>query len=126
MVHTVTLIPGVLFLARTYGAPGAAFAWLAYNTAAAIAVPAFMHARVLRGELTRWYFADVAAPLVIILAIGTGARLLLPRIGGDVLSLLIHLIPVAMLMQLGAVLAVPAVRRRLLHRFRPEREPCPR
>ena len=117
LVAVAFLVPLVLVLARKFGAPGAAFGWLAYNAGAALVVPILMHRRMLRGELGRWYLHDVSAPLVAATMIAGGARLVLPASGGDVRSLIVHLVPVAAVTQMAAMLAVPAVRQRLFARF---------
>lgn len=120
LIAIAVMVPAMLVLSKTYGAPGAAFVWLAYNVSAAIIVPAVMHARILRGELARWYFLDVGAPLLVVLLIGGVARLLFHRAGSGLLSLALSLLPVAVLMQVGAVLATSTVRRRVLLWLRPQ------
>jgi O-antigen/teichoic acid export membrane protein len=116
LIAVAVLVPLVLFLTRQFGAPGAAFGWLAYNTIAGVIVPMMLHARVLRGELSRWYLHDVGAPLAASIAIAFVARSLVPVSSPDVFALLLRLAPVALCMQLGAVLVVPRVRRRIFGR----------
>jgi O-antigen/teichoic acid export membrane protein len=76
MVYTniaasIVLVPAILLIAPRYGAEGAAFVWLALNAGYLLFNVPAMHRRLLRGELWRWYRADLAAPAAG--AIGAGA-----------------------------------------------------
>ncbi len=113
-IAVIVLVPLVYFLTRRFGVTGAAFGWLSYNVTAAVIVPAVMHTRLLRGEFSRWVLRDVAAPLVAATLIAAAARALLPNPGDDLVSLIVRLAPVAFVVQLAAILTVPAVRRRMI------------
>ncbi|HEX2122061.1 MAG TPA: oligosaccharide flippase family protein, partial [Thermoanaerobaculia bacterium] len=113
VIAVLILIPGVFHLATRFGPRGAASAWLGYNLAIAVVLPLFLHTRLLRGELARWYLHDIGTPLLVAAAIGAVCRYLVPTGSGDVVSLLVRLTPIALLMQFGATIVVPDVRRRL-------------
>jgi O-antigen/teichoic acid export membrane protein len=115
LAAVVVLIPSVILLTKRFGAPGAAFGWLAYNVLAAFIVPAVLHTRILRGEMARWYLRDVGAPLAVSLGLAYAARslLVLPT---AMLPLLLELGVIAVCMQAAAVLVVPEVRRRIFLR----------
>jgi O-antigen/teichoic acid export membrane protein len=57
------LVPAIFFVARTYGAIGAAWIWVILNVGYLIVDIHFMHRRILRSEKWRWYWGDVVLPL---------------------------------------------------------------
>ncbi len=113
VIAVLILIPGVFHLATRFGPRGAASAWLGYNLAVSVVLPTLVHTRLLRGELARWYLRDVGAPLVVAAVIGLACRYLVPMGSGDAISLLVRLVPVALLMQIAATMMIPDIRRRL-------------
>jgi O-antigen/teichoic acid export membrane protein len=117
IVAVVVLIPTVLLLALRFGARGAAFGWLGYNTVAALVVPGFMHRRILRGELSGWYLHDVGAPVAAAAVVALLMRRAIPA-GGQGLVLTASLFGAATLVQIAAILAVPDVRRRTVAMIR--------
>jgi O-antigen/teichoic acid export membrane protein len=58
------VLGGLLLLVPRYGAVGAASVWTGYTACALIVTQQVMHSRLLPNERWRWYFGDVAAPLV--------------------------------------------------------------
>jgi len=63
-VALAILAPTLLILVARYGLVGAAVTWLLLNTGYLLIEVPIMHRRILRGELGRWYFVDIAGPLV--------------------------------------------------------------
>lgn len=56
------LMPAILWLVPMFGAVGAAWIWVALNSAYVLVGIHFMHLRVLPGEKWRWYGSDVMLP----------------------------------------------------------------
>jgi len=63
VVAVTIIVPAILWLVPRYGAPAAAWLWMALNAAYVLVAIHFMHRRILPGELRRWYVEDIAAPL---------------------------------------------------------------
>lgn len=74
----VLLLPALIVLANRYGVIGAGIVWVALNVGYATIGVGIMHRRLLRGELTRWYLADVGLPLIASVAAAGFVRLALP------------------------------------------------
>ena len=117
IVAIIVLAPAVLLLALRYGAVGAAFGWVAYNTAGVLIVPWLMHRRVLRGEWARWFLQDVVPPIGAAAIVAAGARFLVSP-GGAGLTLMVQLFFAAVLVQLAAIAVAPAVRERVFATLR--------
>ncbi len=58
------VVPAVWIMGREFGGIGAATAWLALNIGYVMIGIPLMHRRLLRGEMSRWYFADMLPALV--------------------------------------------------------------
>jgi O-antigen/teichoic acid export membrane protein len=83
MVYTnlaaaIVLVPAILVVAPRYGAAGAACVWLVLNAGYLLFNVPAMHRRLLRGELWRWYRADLAAPALGAIAAAAIGRALMP------------------------------------------------
>jgi O-antigen/teichoic acid export membrane protein len=87
------MLPASWWLAIHFGSVGVACAWVALNFGFfTVGVP-LMHRRLLRGQLARWYLADILPAAAAAIVVAAGARLLLPPIprslGGAALLALI-------------------------------------
>ncbi len=67
-VAIVIFIPAAMFLTRHYGTVGAALSWLLLNLGYVVFLVPMMHRRILSGQMARWYFVDVLAPLAMSVA----------------------------------------------------------
>jgi len=80
-MNAASLLVGITFClwaVPRFGISGAACVWLLANLASiAIGIP-LMHRRLLRGEMARWYFHDVAPPVVAALVVALGLHVLMP------------------------------------------------
>ena len=76
-VALAVVVPATLGLGLAAGGAGAAVVWVALNLAMLVFAMAWMHTRVLPGELARWYghLLRPAAAVVVVLALG---RVLMP------------------------------------------------
>lgn len=63
----LVLVPLIYYLAKFYGAIGAAYVWVILNSFALLAGIHLMHIRLLRGEEKRWWVDDIVKPLFPIL-----------------------------------------------------------
>ncbi len=121
-VVAILLLPPVIYAAtHAYGTSGAAACWLALNAGYLLIQPAVLHRRFFRGDLPRWYTADIGAPL---LAVGAAAAVLrwgLPGLPSR-LAAVTALAGIGVVLLLVGLAAAPDVRRRLWRYLR-YREP---
>lgn len=75
----VFTLPLMVVLAVRYGPIGAATAWVIFNVGVVAIEPPFMHRRIALGRLSRWWWADVLAPIVLSLAVAGPLRYLMPE-----------------------------------------------
>lgn len=78
VVAIMLLVPAIIVLAGRYGVVGAGIVWVALNVGYATIGVGIMHRRLLRGELFRWYVADVGLPLVASIAAAGLVRVAVP------------------------------------------------
>jgi O-antigen/teichoic acid export membrane protein len=71
-------VPLLIWLVLREGAMGGAIVWVMINAGYVLLEVPYMHRRLLRGEMKRWYLVDNLLPGVVILAAVTASRLLLP------------------------------------------------
>jgi O-antigen/teichoic acid export membrane protein len=113
IVAAMVLLPALLLVVPRYGAPGAALVWIVLNLGYIVFQVPLLHRRILRGEMARWYFADLALPLLCAGA-GLGVMLLLR---GQLAPTRWQLLPLLALawaaVALPALLSAGAVRGRL-------------
>jgi O-antigen/teichoic acid export membrane protein len=64
IVAIAFLIPSLFWLTSQYGTIGAASVWAILNTGYVIIGIKFMHFRLLKGEILKWYYQDIARPLI--------------------------------------------------------------
>lgn len=70
VVAIVFLIPSLFFLTSLYGGVGASIVWAVLNGSYVLIGIRFMHIRLLRGELLKWYLADIIRPMFGALTVG--------------------------------------------------------
>lgn len=70
-------VPAILLLASSYGAVGAAAAWVLVNGLYVLISVPLTHRRLLVGQAGRWVFGDVASPALGALFVGLLSRVLL-------------------------------------------------
>jgi O-antigen/teichoic acid export membrane protein len=78
LIAIALLLPAIVVLSARYGVVGAAVVWVALNAGYATIGVGIMHRRLLRGELGRWYVADVGLPLVASVVAAGAVRLAIP------------------------------------------------
>jgi O-antigen/teichoic acid export membrane protein len=62
-VAVLILVPAILWLVPRHGALAAGWIWVTLNLAYVVIAIQFMHRRILLGEKSEWYLADIAAPV---------------------------------------------------------------
>ena len=70
IVAIFLLVPLLFLLTNFYGSLGAAFVWPLLNMGYVLLTMKFMHVRLLKGQLGKWYFQDVIRPLFGALLVG--------------------------------------------------------
>jgi O-antigen/teichoic acid export membrane protein len=123
VIAVAIIVPAILWLVPRYGAPGAAWAWVALNGGYVFFEVSVMHRRLLRGSAAAWYLRDVAIPLAAATGVAFLARLLLPDRLGRV-STAAALVVVGGAVLAAGVAAAPAVRSRVLRRRLVGRDPA--
>jgi O-antigen/teichoic acid export membrane protein len=78
IISVVLLVPTIYIGVSHYGAIAAATAWMMLNVGYVTVGMPFMHRRLLRSELRRWYLKDIGGPLVASVAVAGLARVLAP------------------------------------------------
>lgn len=63
-ISIVVVVPLFVVLGNRYGGVGAAYGWLVLMLGYFVAGMPLVHARLLRGELGRWYLRDLGPPLL--------------------------------------------------------------
>lgn len=64
VVSIVLLLPFLVTMTKSYGAEGAAIAWIALNVSYLLIGQQIMHSRLLKREKWRWYSQDIMYPLI--------------------------------------------------------------
>lgn len=64
MFLTIIVVPGVWFMAKHYGALGAAYVFLCLQLINMLIGVPLTHRRLLRHEMTKWFLQDIAPPLL--------------------------------------------------------------
>jgi O-antigen/teichoic acid export membrane protein len=64
LVAVIIIIPALIFLAKYYGAIGAAWVWAVLNAGYVCIAVQFMYKKILLGEKWKWYKLDVFIPLL--------------------------------------------------------------
>jgi O-antigen/teichoic acid export membrane protein len=109
LAAVLVLLPAIVFATGRWGAIGAACVWVALTAGYVFVQVPIMHRRLLRGELARWYFEDVAKPLLALLPVAAAGWLLVRSIDGT-LTLVVCLAATALAMVAAAGLSVSWMR----------------
>jgi O-antigen/teichoic acid export membrane protein len=79
-IASVCLVtPAMLWAIPRYGTPGAAFSSAALMLVYTTTVVVLMHRRILHGQMLRWCTADVLAPTLAAVLVGSACALMAPR-----------------------------------------------
>ncbi|MEZ5445127.1 MAG: oligosaccharide flippase family protein [Gammaproteobacteria bacterium] len=78
IISVALLVPAIYIGVSHYGAIAAAMAWMILNVGYVTVGMPFMHRRLLKSELHRWYLKDVGGPLVASFTVAGLARVLAP------------------------------------------------
>jgi O-antigen/teichoic acid export membrane protein len=111
LIAVALLVPTIVWASTRYGAHGAALVWVVLNCGYVfIAVP-IMHRWLLKGELRRWYLADVGLPLLGCLTIALLGRWWFPA-NASIAMMIIWLAFISASALLGAASTTFWLRRR--------------
>ncbi len=116
LISLVILAPILYFFAKEFGAIGAAILWVTLNLGYVLISQQIMHRRVLRSEMTKWYFSDLLLPAITAFLIVISARYFL-NLGPDRWSSLFILLSVFLLTALATLVSVPLPRQALFQFF---------
>ena len=109
VVAVAVFVPTLILMVGRFGAVGAAITWNLLTIGYFLVEVQVMHRRLLRGEQWRWYFGDIAPPVIAALAVLVPVRWLLNVPPSPIETLLVIGIAYA-LAQVMAVLASPTTR----------------
>lgn len=117
LVGVLVLIPLMVVGVIYYGAIGGAAAWVVLHIGHILFTMNFMHRRLLKGELLKWYFRDVGLPLIAALTVGGLGRLVAFAFPSplETVGLLVATFALAIA---AASLAAPEVRRQVFSYFK--------
>jgi O-antigen/teichoic acid export membrane protein len=79
VIAVLVSVPLLFWLISLHGAMGAALVWIGINAGYFLFEVPYMHRRLLRGEMRRWYVHDNLLPLSILGATCLVSRTLFPR-----------------------------------------------
>jgi O-antigen/teichoic acid export membrane protein len=113
LVAVITLVPGLLIVVPIYGAIGAAWLWVALNTAYCTISLHFMFRRILPEHKLHWYVYDVVQPLLAEAAVAILASFVFPS-DGSILLRLFALGFTSLAALCSAALAAPVVRNEIV------------
>jgi hypothetical protein len=106
---TMLLAPLIYVMSSNYGGVGAAMVWVVFNAGNVLVSQNFMHRRLLRGELWRWYRQDVGQPLLAAAAVGGLGKWLIGFTESGWANLA-NLMAVSVATFVAAIVATPAIR----------------
>ncbi|HTX19409.1 MAG TPA: oligosaccharide flippase family protein [Bacteroidota bacterium] len=109
IIAVIIVGPLIVLLTNSYGAVGAAGAWLILNIGYVLFEIPVMHGRILQREMWQWYRRDFAVPVAVGLAMAGGGRLLLSHASSQP-QMLFQLILISSLTLGFTLFSVPAVR----------------
>ena len=113
VVAVILLVPLLILGTRLYGAIGAAIIWPILNTGYVLIGIQLMHRRLLKSEKSRWYFQDVALPMIGSITVASLARLWLPAGMSNSLNLM-WLLAITCLALMASACATPYTRNLLV------------
>lgn len=87
-IAVLFVVPAIVWATPRYGALGAAWVWVALNTGYVLISIQFMYRRILQTEKWRWYWHDIAAPLLPAALAVYGIKVLLSPAHGAWIQLL--------------------------------------
>jgi O-antigen/teichoic acid export membrane protein len=113
MFLTVIVVPAVWMMAKYYGAIGAAYVFLGLQVVNMLVGVPLTHRRLLRHEMTKWFFEDIAPPLAASVLVVGLARVLVgtPMPPLATLGVLLFVLVAALL---AATFVAPQIRGSLL------------
>jgi O-antigen/teichoic acid export membrane protein len=111
-VALVAVVPATIALGLAAGGAGAALVWVALNLAMLVFAMAWMHTRVLPGELARWY-GHLLLPAAAVVAVFALGRAAMPDTPAPVVRIA-WLTLTAAVATVAALGAATAVRRRVV------------
>ena len=115
----LVIVPAVLWATPKYGAIGAAWVWVGLNVGYVTIEIYFMHRRLLPMEKWRWYWQDVAMPLIAASVMAALLRWAMPSFSG-IPAQLLSLVISAVFVLTTTALTAQAVRQQLVH-YLPQR-----
>lgn len=121
VVAVVLFVPVVYVMVSRYGAIGAASVWIVLTLGYVLIEIPLMHRRLLVGEMASWYLVDVGRPLLVALFVLLPVRLLLP-VGAPLVVTIPTICVAAGLAVVAAAVSLPGLRylsRGVLRRLQP-------
>ena len=105
----IVLIPLMIYGVYHYGAMGGAVCWVALNASYILISAQLMHRKILKGELIKWYFADLLLPFIGAVSVALIGKLFLSS-DATRIEMAVKLSTIAVTAVLAAALLTPAMR----------------
>ena len=90
-IAAIILVPLLLWWTNLYGALGATFVWLIVNVGYVLISQPIMHRKLLKNELSKWYWNDTLLPMIpsllIVLLIKFSLQFFLPQFQLNLISI---------------------------------------
>lgn len=112
IVAVIILGPLIVFFTVHYGSAGAASVWLLLNIGYFFLEIPIMHRKILRNEKWRWYWQDVAIPLIVALSIAILGRISFFSTTSNLISFL-NILMISLLTFAMTLISVPIMRSKI-------------
>ncbi|MGI4880465.1 MAG: lipopolysaccharide biosynthesis protein [Janthinobacterium lividum] len=113
IIAVVALIPALFWAVPRYGPIAAAAIWFVLNFTYLVVQMPMMHRRLLRGELRRWYLADVGMPVLGAVLVIAVATVVMPDAPGSRIGWFVRLAVIGATTLAGSVSMTADIRKRL-------------
>lgn len=117
LIAVVLLVPLIIYMTTSYGAIGAASAWLVLNAGSVLLEIPIMHRRLLPEEKWHWYLQDVMIPLGAAATIAGLGKLMMGNAMTQIMTLIYIIIIFALTLVITAI-ATNTTRSWMLNKLR--------
>jgi O-antigen/teichoic acid export membrane protein len=110
LVAIAIILPGYFILSKKYGGLGAAVTWLILNLGYLVVLIPFMHKRLLKKEMVKWYLFDLGIPIFTGSFVVIASKYLFPNTDYNNVQMIIKLTCVFFITLITVSLSMPLTR----------------